>query len=67
MKKSPVVLIVLDGVGYNENPKGNAVLAETPEEVIACLVAGKQPRARSSSRLAVSFYYGNHVVNSWKK
>ena len=27
MKKSPVVLIVLDGVGYNENPKGNAVLA----------------------------------------
>lgn len=26
-KKSPVVLIVLDGVGYNENPKGNAVLA----------------------------------------
>ena len=27
MKKAPVVLIVLDGVGYNENPKGNAVLA----------------------------------------
>ena len=25
--KSPVVLIVLDGVGHNENPKGNAVLA----------------------------------------
>ncbi|MBU0528627.1 2,3-bisphosphoglycerate-independent phosphoglycerate mutase, partial [bacterium] len=27
MKKQPVVLIVLDGVGYNKNPKGNAVLA----------------------------------------
>ncbi len=27
MKKSPVVLIILDGVGYNENPNGNAVLA----------------------------------------
>ena len=25
--KSPVVLIVLDGVGHNENPNGNAVLA----------------------------------------
>jgi 2,3-bisphosphoglycerate-independent phosphoglycerate mutase len=25
--KAPVVLIVLDGVGYNENPQGNAVLA----------------------------------------
>jgi len=23
----PVVLIVLDGVGHNENPEGNAVLA----------------------------------------
>ena len=23
----PVILIVLDGVGHNENPKGNAVLA----------------------------------------
>ena len=27
MKKSPIVLIVLDGVGDNKNPKGNAVLA----------------------------------------
>ena len=27
MKKSPIVLIILDGVGHNENPKGNAVLA----------------------------------------
>ena len=27
MKKSPIVLIVLDGVGYSENPNGNAVLA----------------------------------------
>jgi len=25
--KAPIVLIVLDGVGHNENPKGNAVLA----------------------------------------
>jgi len=29
--KKPVVLIILDGVGHNENPKGNAVLAaDTP-------------------------------------
>ena len=28
--------------------KGSAVLAEPPEEVIACLVAGKQPSARST-------------------
>jgi len=27
MPKSPVVLIVLDGVGHNENPRGNAVAA----------------------------------------
>jgi 2,3-bisphosphoglycerate-independent phosphoglycerate mutase len=27
MKKAPIVLIVLDGVGDNKNPKGNAVLA----------------------------------------
>ena len=27
MKKSPVALIILDGVGYNEDLKGNAVLA----------------------------------------
>ena len=31
MSIKPVVLIVLDGVGHNENPEGNAVLAaQTP-------------------------------------
>ena len=30
-KLRPITLIVLDGVGYNENPKGNAVMsAKTP-------------------------------------
>ena len=30
-KLRPITLIVLDGVGYNENPKGNAVIsAKTP-------------------------------------
>ena len=31
--KAPVVLIVLDGVGHNENPKGNAVLAANTQNL----------------------------------